>query len=89
MVAAESEEINKEKRVNKNAVKNIRHKEFVDILFNKKMMRQKVTRIQSKLPRTGTSNLCKTSLSCFYDKSYLLDDSINSFAYFHKDVKSQ
>ena len=44
-------------------------------------------RIQSKLHRIGTDNVCKTSLSCFDDK-YILDDGINSLAYFHKDLKT-
>ena len=29
---------------------------------------------------------CKISLSCFDDKRYILDDEINSLAYFHKDM---
>ena len=41
----------KEKRVNKNVVKNMRHKEFVDVLFNKKMIRHKMKRIQRKRHR--------------------------------------
>ena len=41
----------KEKRVNKNVVKNMRHKEFVDVLFNKKMIRRKMKRIQRKRHR--------------------------------------
>ena len=41
----------------------------------------KINRIQSKLHRI--------SLSCFDDKRYILDDSINSLTYFHKDLKSQ
>ena len=41
-------------------------------------------RIQSKLHKIGT---CKISLSCFDDKRYILDDGINSWAYFHKDRK--
>ena len=28
-------------------------------------------------------------LSCFDDIRYILDDGINSLAYFHKDVRSQ
>ena len=36
-----SEEIKKAKEVNKSVVENTRHKEFVDFLFNKKIMRQK------------------------------------------------
>ena len=45
-------------------------------------------RIQSKLYRIGTYDVCKISLSCFDDKRYILDDSVNSLAYFHKDIKS-
>ena len=44
-------------------------------------------RIQSKLDRIGTYNVCKISLSCFDDKKYILDDGIDSLAYFCKDVK--
>ena len=43
-------------------------------------------RIQSKLHKIGTYDVCK--ISCFDDKRYILDDGINSLAYFHKDVKS-
>ena len=44
-------------------------------------------RIQSKLHRIGTFGVCKISLSYFDDKRYILDDGINSLAYFHKDIK--
>ena len=53
------------------------------------MIRHKVKRIQSKLHRIGTYDVCKISLSCFDDKRYMLDDGINSLAYFQKDIKSQ
>ena len=46
-------------------------------------------RIQSKLHRIATCNVCKISLSCFDDKRYILRDDINSLAYFHKDRRSQ
>ena len=46
-------------------------------------------RIQSKLHRIGIYDVCKISLSCFDVKRYVLDDDINSLAYFHKDRKSQ
>ena len=36
-------------------------------------------RIQSKLHRIGTYDVCKISLSCY--------DGVNSLAYFHKDIK--
>ena len=44
-------------------------------------------RIQSKLYRIGTYDVCKILLSCFYDKRYLLDDGVNILTYFHKDIK--
>ena len=46
-------------------------------------------KIQSKLHRIGTYDLCKISLSCFHDKRYILDDGIIFLAYFHKDIRSQ
>ena len=75
--------------VNKSVVKKIRRKEFVDVLLNKKLMRHKIKRNQSKLHRIGTYDVCKISLSCFDNKRYILDNGINRLAYFHKDAKSQ
>ena len=40
--------------VNKNVVKNARYTEFVDVLFNKKIIRHEMKRIQSILQRIGT-----------------------------------
>ena len=68
LIAAENEKIKKANGMNKNAVKNIRHKEFVIVLFNKKMIRHKMKRIQSKLHRIGTYDVFKTSLSYFDGK---------------------
>ena len=47
----------------------------------KKLIRQKIKKIQSKLHRIGTYDVCH--------KRHILDNFINSLAYFHKDVKSQ
>ena len=33
-----------------------------------------------------TYDVCKIPLSCFDDKRYLLDDGINSLAYFQKNM---
>ena len=44
-------------------------------------------RIQSKLHRIGSYDVCKISLSCFDDKRYILDDGVNTWAYFQKDIK--
>ena len=89
LIAVDGEEVKKVKKVYKNVVKSIRHKTFVDALFNKKIMKYNMKRIQSKLHRIGTQDVCKISLSCFDDKRYISDDGINSFAYLHKDVKRQ
>ena len=43
-------------------------------------------RIQSKLHKIETYEVCKISLSCFDDERYILDDDINSVAYFHKVI---
>ena len=82
LVTIDNEENKKAKGVNKNVVKNIRHREYIDVLFNKKMIKHKIKRIQSKLHKIGTYDVCKISLSCFDDKRYILDDGINSLAFF-------
>ena len=46
-------------------------------------------RIQSRLHKIGTYNVCKIYLPYFDDKRYILDDGINSLAYFHRDIKSR
>ena len=58
---------------------------FKDVLFNKKIIRHKMKRIQSKKHKLGTYEIDKISLSCFDNKRYVLDDGIRTLAYFHKD----
>ena len=43
-------------------------------------------RTQSKLHKIGTYVVFKISLSYFDDTRYILDNCINSLAYFHKDT---
>ena len=88
LVIVNNEEIQKAKRASKNIVKNIWHKEYVDVLLNRNLIRYKTKKIQSKLYRIGTYDLCKISLPYFYDKKYILDDAISSLAYFYEDVRS-
>ena len=61
--------------------------EFKDTLFNKKMMRHKMRRIQAKKRKVGTEEIDKISLLCFDDKRFVLNDGIHTLAYFHKDLK--
>ena len=58
---------------------------FNNVLFNKKIIRDKMKRIESKKHKLGTYEIDKISLSCFDDKRYVLDDEIHTLAYFHKD----
>ena len=59
-------------------------KTFKDILFNEKVIRHKMKRIQSKKHKLGTYEIDEISLSCFDNKRYVLDDGIYTSAYFHK-----
>ena len=58
---------------------------FKDILFNKKIIRHKMKRIQSKKHKLGTYENDKISLSWFDDKRDVLDHGIYTLSYFHKN----
>ena len=75
------------KGINHNVVKNTKHEEYIDALFNKKVVRHNMKGIQSKLHRIGTCDVCK--ISCIADKRYISDDGIHTLAYFHKNTRSQ
>ena len=62
--------------------------EFRDSLFNKKIIRHKMKRIQSKKHKLGTYEINKISLLRFDDKRFVLDDGIHTLSYFHKDIDS-
>ena len=78
LIGVDDREVNKAKGINKK----IRHEEYVDSLFRIQK------RIQSKLHETGIYDVFKISLICFDDKRYVLDDGINTLAYFHKFIKN-
>ena len=61
--------------------------EVKDTLFNKKVMKHKMRRIQAKKHKVGTYEIDKISLSCYDDKRLVLNDGIHTLAYFHKDLK--
>ena len=62
----------------------LKHDKYIDVLFNRRIVRHKMKRIQSNLHTTCHVN--KISLSCFDDKRFELNDGINTFAYFHQDI---
>ena len=63
--------------------------EFKDTLFNKKIIRHKMRRIQGKKHKMGTYKINKISLSVFDDKRFVSNDGIYELAYFHKDLKNR
>ena len=83
LISAKDNEVSKAKGVNNI----LRNKEFVNVLFNEKVVRHNMNRIQSKLHEIGTYSIFQISISCFDDKRYVLDDGVNTLAYFHKDIK--
>ena len=58
---------------------------FEDVLFNKRIIKHKMKRIQSKKHKLGTYEIDKISLSCFEDIRCVLDDGIYTLSYFHKN----
>ena len=60
---------------------------FKETLFNKKIIRHKMRRIQSRRHKMGTYEINKISLSCFDDKRLVLNNGIYTLAYFYKDLK--
>ena len=61
--------------------------EFKDSLPNKKIIKHKMKRIQSKNHKIQTCKINKTSLSCLDDKGFVLNNSIHTLSYFHEDLQ--
>ena len=78
------EEHKKAKGVKKNVVKNeIRHRDYLDVLFNKKTLHHRMNTIRSESHQINSYHLNKVSLSPYDDKRYLLDDGVTSLSYGH------
>ena len=75
-------EMNKAKGINLK----LKHKEYVDVLFNKKDLKHKMKRILSEKHNIGRYVLNEINLSCYDDKRFILDDGINSLACGHKNI---
>ena len=63
--------------------------EFKDTLFDKKVIRHKMKRIQGKKHKIGTYEINKTLLLCFDGKIFVLGDGIHKLAHFHKDLQNR
>ena len=74
---------NYEKSTHKGHNSFIKFDEFKDTLFNKKIIRHNMSGMKSINHITYTYKRNKTSLSCYDDKRYILDDEINTLPYGH------
>ena len=60
------------------------------VLFNKKVVRHNMKRIQSNLHKIETYDFSKILLGFLSDeKRYVIDDGINTLAYFRKVKRGQ
>ena len=64
LIRVDDEENIRAKGINRD----LKYDEFRDVLFNKKIIRHSMKRIQAKKYKLCTYNVCKVSLSCFHDK---------------------
>ena len=71
------------KSVNKLVLK---HKMYKQCLMDVDLRKDRIVRIGSEDHQLYTFNSCKTSLSPFDDKRYVLDDQINTLAYGHYSI---
>ena len=62
-------------------------KEFKDTLFDRKVVRHKMKRVQSKKHKLGTCKINKRSLSCFDGKRFVVNDGVHKLGYFQKDLR--
>ena len=64
----------------------IRYDQFKDTHSNKKVIKHNMRGIKSNKHEIYTYESNKTSLSCYDDKIYILDDGINTLPYGHTDI---
>ena len=61
---------------------------FKGILFDAKIIRHKMRRIQGKKHKMVTYEINNIPLSVFHGKRSVLNDRIHTPTYFHKDLKN-
>ena len=75
------------KGIKKNIIiKNIKHIDYKEVLFNNKQMQHTMKTIRSNNHQLGSFELNKISLSCFDDKRFIHQNGITSFAYGHYKI---
>ena len=75
------------KGIKKNVIKkDIKHKNYRDVLFNNKQVYHKMKTIRSQRHQLGSYEINEISLSCFDNKRYLHDNGIYSYVYGHSEI---
>ena len=75
-----------QKVLKKMLLKKIKHQDYLDRLQNNQIMKHKMNTIRSDHHQISSYQINKTSLSCYEDKRYILDDGISSLAYGHYSI---
>jgi len=84
---AGAQEHKKAKGIRKIVVKNeIRHNDYLNVLFNNKRMHHQMNTIRSESHQINSYHLNKVSLSPYDDKRYLLDAGITRLSYGHYNI---
>ena len=79
----------KNQKVSKSVLlKKIKHQLYLDCLNKNKILMHKMNTIRSDHHQISSYQINKTSLSCYDDKRYILNDGISSLAYGHKDIST-
>ena len=60
--------------MNRSIVATMSYSEYEDVLLNDKSLRYSMNKIQSQDHKIGTYEISKTSLSCFDDKIYIMQN---------------
>ena len=66
--------------------RDIDHKDYLSVLQNNTILKHKMKTFRSDHHVVSSYEINKTSLSCFDDKRYILDDGITSYAYGHYKI---
>ena len=67
-------------------IKNIKHEDYKEVLFNNKQMHHTIKTIRSNNHQLGSFELSKISLSCFDEKRFIHQNGITSYAYGHYQI---
>ena len=62
----------------------LKYEDYKNVLFNRSYMRHGMNRIPTKYHDIGTYRINKISLSCYDDKTHILEDGYSRLPNFHE-----